>query len=64
MIAVGTTMAIWVTVLILVEKRRAKTELQVIEAVAEERSLGSEGPTKVNSARLDSQISDIKPSSH
>ncbi|KAK1484308.1 hypothetical protein CCUS01_04020 [Colletotrichum cuscutae] len=43
-IAVGTTMAIWVTVLILVEKRRAKMELQVIEAVVEEQSLsvGSE----------------------
>ncbi|KAL0781935.1 hypothetical protein CaCOL14_003270 [Colletotrichum acutatum] len=64
MIAVGTTMAIWVTVLILVEKRRAKTELQVIEAVVEERGLESEGPTKLDSTKLDSQISDVKPSSH
>ncbi|UQC79547.1 MFS pantothenate transporter [Colletotrichum lupini] len=64
MIAVGTTMAIWVTVLILVEKRRAKTELQVIEAVVEEQSLGSEGPTKLDSAKLDNQVSDVKPTLH
>ncbi|KXH62541.1 hypothetical protein CNYM01_01752 [Colletotrichum nymphaeae SA-01] len=64
MIAVGTTMAIWVTVLILVEKRRAKTELQVIEAVVEEQSLESEGPTKLDSTKLVNQVSDIKPPSH